>query len=233
MRRQLIESNGFPAERITSVPTGIDARRFAPGDRAAARRALGLPAGRNPDRHRGDAAKLERPPLPARGLRRHCRASDCLLVVVGDGPQRADLESQIAGLNIGERVRMAGNQADVLPWLQALDVFALPSYANEGVPQALVQAMLCALPCVTTDVGSIGEAAVDGETALVVAPQDAGALRDALLRLIESPGLRQRLGAAARVRCAERFGFESMLDAMEAVFERVVASQGSEHGRAA
>jgi glycosyltransferase involved in cell wall biosynthesis len=121
---------------------------------------------------------------------------------------------------------MAGNQADVLPWLHALDIFALPSTANEGVPQGLVQAMLCGLPCVTTDVGSIGEAAVNAQTALVVAPQDAEALKAALLRLIEAPGLREQLGVAARARCRERFGFESMLDAMEAVFARVTASHG-------
>ena len=64
-----------------------------------------------------------------------------------------------------------------MPWLQALDVFALPSYANEGVPQALVQAMLVGLPCVTTHVGSIAELAQHETTALVVPPQDVAALR--------------------------------------------------------
>lgn len=231
LRRRLIEANGFPADRITSVPTGIDTQRFAPGDRAAARRALDLP----PEAILiGIVATLRswkghRFLLDAfAGLARQ----DCILVIVGDGPQRANLESQIVRLNIGDRVRMAGNQPDVLTWLHALDLFALPSYANEGVPQALVQAMLCGLPCVTTDVGSIGEAAVRGQTALVVAPQDAEALGQALLGLIEAPDLRERLGAAARARCRERFGFESMLDAMEAVFTRVTASQGAELRRA-
>ena len=227
LRRQLIEANGFPADRITSVPTGIDTRRFAPGDRTAARRALDLPPGailigivatlRSWKGHRFLLEAFAGLQQPA-----------CILVIVGDGPQRDNLQALIAALNIGERVRMAGNQPDVLPWLQALDIFALPSYANEGVPQALVQAMLCGLPCVTTGVGSIGEAAVDGLTALVVAPQDTGALRQALLRLIEAPDLRERLGAAARTRCGERFGFESMLDAMEAVFARVAAPGGAQ-----
>lgn len=223
LRRRLIEVNGFPADRITSVPTGIDATRFSPGDRAGARRALELPP----------AAILIGIVATLRSWKGHrfllealagIGRQDCMLVIVGDGPQRANIESQIASLKLGDRVRMAGNQADVLPWLRALDIFALPSYANEGVPQGLVQAMLCGLPCITTDVGSIGEAALSGETALVVAPQDAAALRQALLRLIEAPDLRERLGAAARIRCGERFGLESMLDAMEAVFARVTAS---------
>jgi glycosyltransferase involved in cell wall biosynthesis len=224
LRRELIEKNGFPADRITSVPTGIDTARFAPGDRAAARRALDLPPG----------ATLVGIVATLRSWKGHrflleafagIARRDCLLVIVGDGPQRANLESQIAQLNLGERVRMAGNQADVLPWLHALDVFALPSYANEGVPQALVQAMLCGLACVTTGVGSIGEAAVDGQTALVIAPQDADALRRALLSLIEAPEVRNRLGAAARLHCESRFGFERMLDRMEDVFRNAIAAR--------
>ena len=230
LRRQLIEANGFPADHITSVPTGIDTRRFAPGDRTAARRALDLPP----------EAMLIGIVATLRSWKGHRFLLDalvglpanCMLVIVGEGPQRADLEARIGDRNIGNRVRMAGNQDDVLPWLQAIDVFALPSYANEGVPQALVQAMLCGLPCVTTDVGSVAEAAVDGQTALMVAPQDADALRQALLRLIESPALRLALGAAAREHCCARFGFEAMLDAMEAVFSRHAVYRGFRDGNA-
>src|SRR5438105_14546065 len=116
------------------------------------------------------------------------------------------------------RVRFAGNQRDVVPWLQALDIFALPSYANEGVPQALLQAMLVGLPCVTTNVGGIGELAIDGSTAIVVPPQDVAALRAALQRLMNEPALRSKLGAAARAHCAERLSDERMLDRMEAIY---------------
>jgi glycosyltransferase involved in cell wall biosynthesis len=106
----------------------------------------------------------------------------------------------------------------VVPWLQALDIFALPSYANEGVPQALLQAMLVGLPCVTTNVGSIAELARDGETALVVPPQDVRALANTLQKLIGDAPLRARLGDAARRHCAERFSYERMLDRMEAIY---------------
>lgn len=217
LRRRLIEDNGFPAGRITSVPTGVDSRRFVPGDRAAARQALGLPA----------SATLIGIVATLRSWKGHrylveafagLAQPDCMLIIVGDGPQRDALRAQIAATGLGDRVRMTGDQADVLPWLRALDIFALPSYANEGVPQALVQAMLCALPCVTTAVGSIAEAAIDEKTALMVAPQDAGALRQALARLVASPGLRQSLGQAARVHCETRFSVEQMLDRMEGVF---------------
>ena len=221
IRRQLIEENGFPAARIESVPTGIDAGRFVPGERAAARTALGLP----PDKFLiGIVATL-------RSWKGHRFLIDAMaqlperimLVIVGDGPQRAALEAQIGTLRLGARVRMAGDRDDVLPWLQALDAFALPSYANEGVPQALVQAMLTGLACVTTGAGSIPELALGERTALVVPPQDAQALRAALERLAGDAALRERLGRAARAHCTERYSLERMLDRMEAIFAAVAA----------
>ena len=108
-----------------------------------------------------------------------------------------------------------------MPWLQALDIFALPSYANEGVPQALIQAMLVGLPCVTTHAGSIAELAIPEKTALVVAPQDAEALRAALSRLIQDSNLGKNLGDAARRHCSQHFAYETMLDRMEAIYQQV------------
>jgi glycosyltransferase involved in cell wall biosynthesis len=124
----------------------------------------------------------------------------------------------VAALNLQSRVIFAGNQRDVVPWMQSLDVFALPSYANEGVPQALVQAMLVGLPCVTTAVGSIGELAISEQTALVVTPQDVSSLRAALERLLKDEALRQKLGAAARGHCEKTMSVERMLDRMEAIY---------------
>jgi glycosyltransferase involved in cell wall biosynthesis len=226
LRRQLIDENRFPPECITSVPTGIDAERFLPGDRAAARTATGLDADQI---FIGIVATL-------RSWKGHRYLIDAFsrldddrlgLVIVGGGPQRETIQAQVASLGLGGRVVLAGDQGDVLPWLQSLDIFVLPSYANEGVPQALVQAMLCGLPCVTTDIGAIPEAARDGETAVVVPAQDPEALADALASLIVNPNLRERLGAAARAHCIARFGYAAMLERMEAVFRDAVAAQQS------
>jgi glycosyltransferase involved in cell wall biosynthesis len=115
-------------------------------------------------------------------------------------------------------VTLAGQRTDPEHWLQAMDVFCLPSYANEGVPQAILQAMLCALPIVTTPVGAILEAVSDGETALVVPPRDPAALGRAIAGLLDDAALATRLGAAARnVACAD-FSKEAMLDKMEDLF---------------
>jgi glycosyltransferase involved in cell wall biosynthesis len=143
------------------------------------------------------------------------------LVIVGDGPMRTALEEMVDRRGIRERTLFAGNQNDVVPWLQAFDVFALPSYANEGVPQALVQAMMAGLPCVTTHVGSIAELAKPGETALVVPPENAAALRAALERLLADAPLRNKLGESARAHCVASYSQERMLDRMETIYRQV------------
>jgi glycosyltransferase involved in cell wall biosynthesis len=214
LKRDLVERNGFPAERIDSVPTGIDTERFRPGERMAAREKLGLPKDKTLV---GIVATL-------RSWKGHRYLLEALpeqagLVIVGDGPQRQALEAQVATLGIKFKTLFAGNQKDVVPWLQAFDVFALPSYANEGVPQALIQAMLCGLPCATTNIGSMAELAIDRKTALVVAPQNVDALAVALRALLADPLLRGKLGAAARSHCAERFSYERMLDRMEKIYQ--------------
>ena len=223
VRTQVIGEVRADPARVTSIATGIDLERFQPRDRREARIALGLP----PEAPilgivatlrswKGHAYLLE----AFAGL----QAKDALLLVVGDGPQREAIAAEAERLGIAARVRMAGDQADVAPWMNALDVFCLPSYANEGVPQALMQAMACGLPVVTTPVGSIEEIVTDGETGLLVPPRDAAALRGALAMLLADAGRRACLGGAAALRARERFGEARMVQRMIEVF-RAAASR--------
>ncbi len=219
IRQQLIQATGVSPARVASIPTGIDLERFAPGDQQVARRALQLPDGVPLV---GIVAPLHR----AKGHRYLVEAMTLLtrretrLLIVGDGPERASIQAQVRALGLGDTVRLAGAQQDVAPWLRALDIFALPSYADEGVPQALLQAMAVGIPCVTTDAGAIGEIAIDDTTALVVAKQNAVALAAGIGRLLDAAALRARLAWAARERVQSKFGIEAMLDAMEAVLRR-------------
>ena len=223
IRQQLVRDNGFDPARIKSVPTGMDPARFRPGERAAARSKLGLPAGGTLV---GIVATL-------RSWKGHADLLEALaklpatveLVIVGDGPQRDALRDRIAGLGLAARVRLQGDQQDVLPWLRALDIFALPSYANEGVPQALLQAMLVGLPCVTTHVGGIPELASHERTALLVPPRDPPALAAAIARLAQDEALRRELGEAARKHCVEGYAYERMLDGMEDIYRDVAAAR--------
>jgi glycosyltransferase involved in cell wall biosynthesis len=225
LRATLIRDNGIDPERIESIPTGIDATRFAPGDRLAARTEVGLP--REPQLI-GIIATLRSWKGHRYLLDAFARLGkrDVVLVIVGDGPQRAALEAQVDSLSLRDRVTFAGQQDDVAQWLRALDVFALPSYANEGVPQALLQAMFAGVACVTTDAGAIPEIAHAGETALVVAKEDVAALADGLDALLANAAMRARLAANARAFVVPRYGLPAMLDRMEAAFRRALADAG-------
>ncbi len=224
LRQTLIRHNRFPAKQITSVPTGIDASRFAPtADKAAMRHALGLDPAR---RYLGIVATL-------RSWKGHLFLLDAfaslakdhpdlILLIVGEGPMRNVIEDKIAELHLADRVQLAGQQDRPEDWLKALDVFCLPSYANEGVPQAVLQAMLTGLPIVSTPVGAITEAIADGKTGLIVPPKDSQALAAAISRLLDDAVMANSLGAQAREDAINRFGFEHMLDRMETIFRAAV-----------
>jgi glycosyltransferase involved in cell wall biosynthesis len=231
LREILVRENGFNAERITSVPTGIDPVRFRPGDKAEARRRLGLePAAR----YLGIVATLRSWKGHLYLIEAFARlaAADAALklIIVGEGPMRPLIEQKIVELGLAPKVTLAGRQDAVEPWFQAMEVFCLPSYANEGVPQAIVQAMLCGLPVVTTSVGSILEAVTDQETALLAAPRDAAALAAAIRRLLDDPALAARLGRQARVKAEQKFGRDAMIERMEAVFQEVTDSRAHRKG---
>jgi len=231
LRTELIDGLGCDPARVLSIPTGIDPGRYRPvadaAERRAVRESLGLPTDRPLI---GIVATLR----SWKGHRFLVEAVASLsqpvqLVIVGDGPQAPMLRAQVEALGRPALVHFAGQQRDVAPWLRALDVFCLPSYANEGVPQALVQAMFTGLPCVTTDAGAIGEVAIPGHTAVIVPQQDAASIAAALRGLLRDRAWREALGERACAHVGEGFARERMLDRMLAVFE---AARGSPSPRA-
>ena len=217
LRAQVIAATGVAADRVVSIPTGIDLARYRPGDAREARRALGLA----PD---GFVVGIV---ATMRGWKGHSYLFEAFaklgdpsarLLAVGDGPQRETLGALARDLGIAGRVVFPGNQDDVVPWLQAMDVYCLPSWANEGVPQGLMQAMACRVPVISTPVGSIDEIVRDGDTGLLVTPKDADALRAAIERLRTDAALRERLAEAGHREAQARFGDDRMVDRMLEVF---------------
>jgi glycosyltransferase involved in cell wall biosynthesis len=137
-------------------------------------------------------------------------------VLVGDGTERNALEALAADLGVADRLRILGWLEDGRRQLGGFDVFVLPS-RSEGLPLALLEAMLAGLPVVASDVGSVGEAVREGETGLLVPPGDPGALAAAIRRALE-PELGARLGASGRARALERFTVEAMVSAYERLY---------------
>ena len=128
---------------------------------------------------------------------------------------------KLAGLE--ESVFFLGNRNDVPDCLNAMDLFALPSFGNEGVPQGIMQAMACGLPVVSTTVGAISEAVIDGKTGFTLAPKVQETLINYLAKLMASDELRQQMGQASLAHAKAQFGLDNMLDKMEKIFINAIS----------
>lgn len=136
------------------------------------------------------------------------------LTLVGDGPDRAEIEAAAAPL--GDHVHFTGylSQEDVSRAMHACDIFVLPSFA-EGVPVVLMEAMASGRPVVATQVAGVGELVQDGENGLLVLPGDVESLVEAIRTLAHDPDRRRRMGEAGRARVGA--DFDSMIEAARLV----------------
>ncbi len=168
----------------TVVLNGVDTDRFTPGDKAAARAALGLPLDRQII---GVAARLE----PVKGVDLAIASmaqlpGDALLAVAGDGGQAQALREQVAALGLGQRVKFLGLVQDMAGFYQALDAYCLPS-RNEGLPLALLEAQASGLPVVAARVGGV-PAACAPHSARLVAAEDPAALAQGMQSILANQG---------------------------------------------
>ena len=214
VRDELLAAGIGRPEQYTVLPPGVPDEGV--GDRTAARRALGLPeSGRPIVVLVGRVSGVKRPDrfLAAAELvdEQHPGA---IFLVVGDGEQRARLESAPRRAD----VRFLGWRGDVAQVHAAADLVVLTS-DNEGMPVTLIEAAMAGRACVTTDVGSAAEVVVDGVTGSVVA-RDAAAVARAVSALLADPERRERLGAAAREHATATFGQEAVVERLIGLYRR-------------
>lgn len=138
-------------------------------------------------------------------------ASQLRLMLVGDGPQRPELQRQVEEAGIADVTWFAGDRNDVAGLLQCMDVFVLPSLA-EGISNTLLEAMACSLPVVATRVGGTPEIIAQNEQGLLVAAADPQELALALARVLSDAALRQRLGSAGRRKVEQYFHWDATVN---------------------
>ncbi len=139
------------------------------------------------------------------------------VAIVGDGPDLRDLEQSARALGVAEAVHFLGASSDPLAALSAMDIFVHPSWA-ESFPYVILEAMSLARPIVASDVGGVGEAVLDGESGLLVAPRDEVALADGLTALLGDPARAARLGELALARARELFTMDAMVDGLSQLY---------------
>lgn len=181
---------GIPEEKVKVIPNGIDTERFVFRPRKEARKELGLPADKKILLSVGHLVKRKGFPhlVDAMDVLVNGRGrEDLLLLIVGDGPQRGELERLIERYSLGDCVRLLGAKRfdEVHEWYGASDIFCLMSY-GEGWPNVIFEAMACGNPVIATDVGGISEIVSSEDYGIVIEDRSmesvAGAIEKALAR---------------------------------------------------
>jgi glycosyltransferase involved in cell wall biosynthesis len=226
VRRQ-VERLGAPADRISLIPNAVDIDRFASGgDRGRARALLELPAESRLVLFTGNLVARKGVGRLIAAFARADRAEPTSLVIVGDGPDRASLEGLASELAVSRAVRFAG--ARPLPemglWYQACDVFVLPSSA-EGLSIALLEAMACGRPVITTrPTEGDHDAVIEGENGLLVEVGDVDGLARAIELVLDRSDTAARLADAARTTIETRFTWDRIAEQTIDVYRQVMES---------
>lgn len=190
---QLIAEDRVPPERIQLCYNGIDLERFQPGPRCrppalgSADLVIGSVCAFRPEKGLPTLVDAFARLLPSHpGLR---------LLLVGDGPVRAQLEDQAARLGVRQACHFELATADVLSWLRAIDIFVLPSL-SEALSNSLMEAMACGCCAVASCTGGNPELVQHERTGLLFPPGSTAGLGDCLARLIADRGFRESLATA-------------------------------------
>ena len=148
--------------------------------------------------------------------------SDVTFLLVGGGPLEADIRAQVQSMGLGHCVRMPGFRADGRRLMNAMDVFLMTS-EFEGLPIALLEAMTLGKPVVSTKVGGIPEVVAAGETGLLAPVGALEQLTDCVVRLLDDPSLRARLGAAGAAKVEAEYHVQRRVKAIERLYHQVLA----------
>ncbi len=228
VRLSHIRDGGVPAERFVTIRNGIAAERLAvQSGRDEVSRSLGI--SKNTVVALAVGSLTEQKDymnlLKAAAIV-VARFPDIVFLIAGGGVLEGDLTSAASALGVGEQVRFLGERDDVPLLLRRADIM-VNSSAWEGLPITILEAMAAGVPTVATDVGGTAEVISGDDCGLVVPSKDPKSLAAAILRLAESPELREQLSTRARQIYLRRYTAEQMTRETEALYD--VCRQGSAH----
>jgi glycosyltransferase involved in cell wall biosynthesis len=215
----LAEDLRWPREKIDLIYNAVDSSRFGKPVPEALRASL-MDGGDRPVVL--TPARLHEQKGHTYLLRAAATLPGVVFAFAGEGPARAELETEAARLGVAERVRFLGQRNDIPDLLAAADLVAIPSL-YEGSPIAVLEALAAERAVVGSAVGGMGELIEDGKTGILVPPGDVEALAAGLRRLVEDPAGRRAMGQRGRRRVDRDFGTAAMARQVEQVYERLLA----------
>jgi len=226
---------GVDTARVTQIYNGVDSDKFRPAPRpgegfslsSAQRKFVVGTVGRlQPVKDQVSLVKAF-----AEASRLAPSALDgARLVIVGEGPSRSEIETEVSRAGLQDKVALLGARDDVADVLRTMDLFVLPSLA-EGTSNTILEAMASGLPVIATKVGGNAELVEDDHTGMFMEP---GNWRDLATRIIgyaSDPDLRERQGRAARKCVEERFSMDAMVANYANLYERLIQRSGIARAR--
>lgn len=143
------------------------------------------------------------------------------LILIGDGPDRVDLEREVGERGLADVVEFIGEQPDVVAWLSAADLFLLPS-SQESFGMAALEAMACEVPVIASRVGGLPEVIQDGVTGFLCEPQDVDGMVDRAVAILKDGALRRRIGEAASFHVRAKYCENEVVPQYEAFYREVL-----------
>lgn len=223
-REALVRYERFPRKRIEVIYNGIDLGRIDGNGGSVTRGALGIEPGAFV---LGTVARLDSIKNQAMMIRAlgaiAARHPEAVLLVVGEGPERVELERLSRQEGLEGKVILVGHRTDALSFYPLFDVFLLTSF-SEGTAMTILEAMAAEVPCVVTDVGGNPELVSDGVNGFLVKSEDVAGLAAKLECLLANREEGRRLGREGRLRVQQRHSVEGMVAAYERLYAEVVQS---------
>ncbi|HEX4381629.1 MAG TPA: glycosyltransferase [Myxococcales bacterium] len=208
VREMMLRRDRVPEERLQMVAGAVDAQRYAPANEVKEFDAIAV--------QRLDARKGLPDLIEAFSL-----LPGATLAIVGEGPMRPLLEQKLDELGLRARVRLMGERKDIENLLHRSRVFANASY-EEGMPNAVLEAMASGLPVAATRVAGTSEAVLDQVTGTLVPPHSPPELAAAVARYLREPALAATHGAAGRARVLESFSYAAQAGRYLQLYEHLL-----------
>src|SRR5512133_785952 len=229
VRDDLVDLHVAPPERFAVIRLGIELDERVNGaqdGRLESRRYLGIPPDRFAVGWIGRMTAVKRTDDVLLAFKRlRDDGVDAVLCLVGDGPDRAQLERRAHELGVMRDTLFLGYQEDVAPFYAAFDALVLPS-GNEGTPVSVIEALAAGRPVVATRVGGVPDVVRDGEDGFLVEAGATDDLADRLGRLARDPDLRARMGRKGRERVLPRYAVERLVDDVDELYRSLLSAGG-------
>lgn len=227
LEQYLTQQVGLAGSRIERICNGVDSERFHPAPQRAPIEgspfnAPGLWLAGTVGRMQSVKAQTVLAEAFVQALQRQPALRERLrLVLVGDGPLRAQAQAILQQAGVADLAWLPGERTDVPDVMRGLDCFVLPSLA-EGISNTILEAMSSGLPVLATAVGGNADLVDDGRTGVIVPAGDPGAMATALAQLAGDPQAAAAMGQAGRQAVLQRFSLQAMVASYEALYDRLL-----------